>query len=51
MSPLAMPERPEHHYRYDPAKPEAHTATRLAWLGDPGAEPCTRRVLAHSNRP
>ncbi len=33
------PERPEHHYRYDPAKADAYTATTLAWLGDPAAEP------------
>jgi hypothetical protein len=38
VSPLPMPDRPEHHYRYDPAKSEAYTATTLSWLGDPAAE-------------
>jgi hypothetical protein len=46
VSPLPMPDRPEHHYRYDPAKSEAYTATTLAWLGDPAAEGYTRHVLA-----
>ena len=46
VSPLAVPDRPEHHYRYDPAKSEAYTATTLAWLGDPGAEAYARNVLA-----
>src|SRR5260370_1243360 len=41
-----MPDRPEHHYRYDPAKSEAYTATTLAWLGDPAAEGYARHVLA-----
>jgi hypothetical protein len=46
VSPLPMPDRPEHHYRYDPAKSEAYTATTLAWLGDPAAEGYARQVLA-----
>jgi transcriptional regulator with XRE-family HTH domain len=46
VSPLPMPDRPEHHYRYDPAKSEAYTATTLSWLGDPAAEPYARQVLA-----
>jgi len=46
VSPLPMPDRPEHHYRYDPAKSEAYTATTLAWLGDPAAESYARHVLA-----
>jgi hypothetical protein len=46
VSPLAIPDRPEHHYRYDPAKSEAYTATTLSWLGDPAAEPYARQVLA-----
>jgi transcriptional regulator with XRE-family HTH domain len=46
VSPLPMPDRPEHHYRYDPAKSQAYTATTLSWLGDPAAEPCARQVLA-----
>ncbi len=46
VSPLAVPDRPEHHYRYDPAKSEAYTATTLAWLGDPAAEGYARHVLA-----
>jgi tetratricopeptide (TPR) repeat protein len=46
VSPLPVPDRPEHHYRYDPAKSEAYTATTLAWLGDPAAEPYARHILA-----
>jgi transcriptional regulator with XRE-family HTH domain len=46
VSPLPLPDRPEHHYRYDPAKSEAYTATTLAWLGDPAAEAYARNVLA-----
>jgi len=45
VSPLSVPDRPEHHYRYDPAKSEAYTATTLAWLGDPAAEAYARNVL------
>ena len=45
VSPLPLPDRPEHHYRYDPAKSEAYTATTLAWLGDPAAEGYARHVL------
>jgi hypothetical protein len=45
VSPLPMPVQPEHHYRYDPAKSEAYTATTLSWLGDPAAEPYARHVL------
>lgn len=46
VSPLPMPDRPEHHYQYDPAKSQAYTATTLSWLGDPAAEPYARQVLA-----
>ncbi|WP_214325108.1 helix-turn-helix transcriptional regulator [Nonomuraea sediminis] len=46
VSPLPMPDRPEHHYRYDPAKSEAYIATTLSWLGDPAAERYARHVLA-----
>jgi transcriptional regulator with XRE-family HTH domain len=45
VSPLARPERPEHHYRYDPDKAVAYTATTLAWLGDPAAEGYARDVI------
>jgi transcriptional regulator with XRE-family HTH domain len=45
VSPLPMPDRPEHHYRYDPAKSQAYTATTLSWLGDPAAESWARQVL------
>jgi hypothetical protein len=41
-----IPDRPEHHYRYDPAKSDAYKATTLSWLGDPAAEPYARQVLA-----
>ncbi len=40
-----MPDRPEHHYQYDPAKLNAYTATTLAWLGDPAAAGYARDVL------
>ena len=46
VAPLPAPDRPEHHYRYDPAKSEAYTATTLAWLGDPAAAGYARNVLA-----
>jgi transcriptional regulator with XRE-family HTH domain len=46
VAPLPQPDRPEHHYRYDPAKSDAYTATTLAWVGDAGAEPYARGVLA-----
>ncbi len=46
VSGLSMPDRPEHHFRYDPAKSDAYVATTLAWLGDPGAESYARHVLA-----
>ncbi|WP_063780665.1 transcriptional regulator [Nonomuraea sp. SBT364] len=43
---LPDPDRPEHHYRYDPAKSDAYIATTLSWLGDSAAEPYARGVLA-----
>ncbi|WP_069166648.1 helix-turn-helix domain-containing protein [Nocardia altamirensis] len=43
---LNTPDRPEHHFRYDPAKSDAYVATTLAWLGDPAAESYARHVLA-----
>jgi transcriptional regulator with XRE-family HTH domain len=46
VSPLPMPDEPEHHYRYDPAKSQAYVATTLSWLGDPAAEDYARQVLA-----
>ncbi|MBN6052135.1 hypothetical protein JYK22_09345, partial [Nonomuraea sp. RK-328] len=45
VAPLPMPERPEHHYRYDPSKRDAYVATTLSWLGDPAAERYARQVL------
>lgn len=51
VSPLVMPDRPEHHYRYDPAKAEAYIATTLAWVGDPAAERFARGVLARLESP
>ncbi|MFI6394654.1 hypothetical protein ACIBHY_39350 [Nonomuraea sp. NPDC050547] len=45
VSPMPMPDRPEHHFRYDPAKSEAYMATTLSWLGDPAAVQCARQVL------
>ena len=46
VSPMPVPDRPEHHYRYDPAKSEAYMATTLAWLGDPAAAAYARHILA-----
>jgi len=46
VSPLPVPENPEHHYRYDPAKSEAYIATTLAWICDPAAERYARQVLS-----
>ncbi|MFI6496424.1 hypothetical protein [Nonomuraea typhae] len=46
VSPMPMPDRPEHHFKYDPAKSEAYTATTLSWLGDPAAVHYARQVLA-----
>jgi hypothetical protein len=51
VSPLAVPDRPEHHYRYDPAKAEAYTATTLSWVGDPAAERVARDVLGRLESP
>lgn len=47
VAPLKVPDRPEHHYRYDPEKSNAYVATTLSWLGDPGAETIARHVLKH----
>ncbi|MEU5905817.1 helix-turn-helix transcriptional regulator [Micromonospora sp. NPDC047527] len=43
---LPVPERAEHHYRYDPTKALAYMATTLSWAGDPAAEQIARTVLA-----
>ena len=43
------PERPEHHYQYDPAKSLSYTATTLAWVGDPSAEAHAREVISRLN--
>jgi hypothetical protein len=48
---LTMPDRPEHHYQYDPAKAEAYTATTLSWIGDPAAEQFARDVLHRLESP
>lgn len=48
---LAVPDRPEHHYRYDPGKSNAYVATTLSWLGDPGAESIARQVLRELDTP
>ncbi|MEV6633861.1 helix-turn-helix transcriptional regulator [Actinoplanes sp. NPDC051470] len=40
------PDRPEHHYQYDPAKAHSYAATTLAWAGDPAAARVAREVLA-----
>ena len=46
-----MPDRPEHHYRYDPPKAQMYVATTLAWVGDPAAEGYARQVLAAIEAP
>jgi transcriptional regulator with XRE-family HTH domain len=51
VSPLQVPYRPEHHYRYDPPKSQAYVATTLAWVGDAAAEGITREVLAAIEAP
>lgn len=43
---LPVPDRPEHHYRYDPDKALSYTATTLAWAGDPAAVGFARAVIA-----
>lgn len=43
---LPQPDRPEHHYRYDPTKAMAYTATTLTWLGDAAAEGYAREIIA-----
>lgn len=45
-TPLPRPDRPEHHYRYDPTKAIAYTATTLAWVGDAAAEDHAREIIA-----
>ncbi len=46
-----MPDRPEHHYRYDPPKAQFYVATTLSWLGDTAAEGIARQVLAAIEAP
>jgi transcriptional regulator with XRE-family HTH domain len=46
VSPLKRPDRPEHHFRYDPDKSVAYMATTLAWVGDPAAETYAREIIA-----
>jgi tetratricopeptide (TPR) repeat protein len=46
VSPLKRPDRPEHHFRYDPDKSVAYVATTLAWVGDPAAETYAREIIA-----
>jgi tetratricopeptide (TPR) repeat protein len=50
-SPLPQPDRPEHHYRYDPGKAETYIATTLAWAGDPAAAGYARDVLRRLEDP
>ncbi len=56
--PLPPPDRPEHHYRYDPGKATSYTATTLSWVGDPAAVDHAREVITrlepgdvHGGRP
>jgi DNA-binding XRE family transcriptional regulator len=45
VSPLVKTGGVEHHYRYDPDKAIAYTATTLAWVGDPAGESYAREVI------
>lgn len=49
-APLRRPDRPEHHYRYDPTKAVAYTATTLAWVGDTAAENYAREIITRLHR-
>jgi transcriptional regulator with XRE-family HTH domain len=51
VAPLKVPDRPEHHYRYDPGKSNAYVATTLSWLGEPGAESIARQVVRELEAP
>ncbi|MFI5839473.1 helix-turn-helix domain-containing protein [Catenuloplanes sp. NPDC051500] len=42
---MARPDRPEHHYQYDPAKAESYSATTLAWIGDAAAVGVAETVI------
>jgi transcriptional regulator with XRE-family HTH domain len=42
---LPAPDRPEHHYRYDPDKALSYIATTLAWAGDPAAVKFAQAVI------
>ncbi|WP_180214577.1 helix-turn-helix domain-containing protein [Phytohabitans suffuscus] len=47
---MPRPDRPEHHYQYDPDKAVSYTATTLAWLGDSAAESYAREVIARLSK-
>ncbi|WP_370087218.1 helix-turn-helix transcriptional regulator [Streptacidiphilus sp. MAP12-16] len=51
VSPMRLPDDPEHHYQYDPSKSVAYTATTLAWIGDPAAETYAREVIDRLSPP
>ena len=51
VSPLPLPDQPEHHYHYDPGKALAYTTTILAWIGDPVAVEYARAVAAELKAP
>ncbi|MET8540773.1 helix-turn-helix transcriptional regulator [Kitasatospora sp. NPDC004799] len=48
---IGMPDQPEHHFQYDPAKAVAYAATTLAWIGDPAAEAYAREVISRLSPP
>lgn len=48
---LEDPARPEHHYRYDPAKSVSYAATTLTWIRDPAAEDFAREVMRRIGAP
>ena len=45
VGPMTPPDRPEHHYQYDPGKQIAYVATTLSWVGDPAAVDYARSVV------
>lgn len=51
VSPLPAPERPEHHYVYDPPKARVYVATTLAWIHDSAAETASREILTALENP
>ena len=51
VSPLPVPDRPEHHYRCDPPKAQFYVATTLSWLGDTAVEGIAAECSPRWKRP